>query len=447
MSKSKLWPLQPINRLLLGLASVYVAAIFFLEGIFGWPAGNVHWADFLFLVLLVVFASRHSRTWLSALPVPVVVALGLYLVANVVSGSWQGGVALTEAAARGYLGIVMLLFALLIQQHPKWLPHLVKVLILAGVVCASYTIICYVMALSTGSKTGGNWHNNYPYLGSLYRAKGPTPSISFLVGLLQLPAFLTWNRCLTKSKRSPYSLAFIVLSAAILLTFSKLILPFLLGLWLLWQWRRKGKFLTRVLITGIVTVVSFGATHWVFSPNQKHYKIENSPHYLGEKTELFGGCIVAFPTNYWATKKAAFRLLEEHLWWGVGPGRFSAHLPTLQTKGLYPTYFNAYDPHCAYTGALTETGIIGALALLLFVFAITRQVYLFWPDFFQQPDLLALVAFVLIIALQGLTTDTMNFRHLWLATGLLIEGMRRMQAHSQQTISRHDLLANAENHS
>jgi O-antigen ligase len=135
---------------------------------------------------------------------------------------------------------------------------------------------------------------------------------------------------------------------------------------------------------------------------------------LGETENL-----LFLETSYLQLKKMQWRATRENPVSGLGPGNFNAFLKQAKDQGEYPAHLADYDPHSSLGGTLAEMGILGLLALLCWAFVIFRMIRRLLKKK-QDPVFFSAVAcYLLFIGVETLTTDVLNFRHLWVCLGVM----------------------------
>ncbi len=130
---------------------------------------------------------------------------------------------------------------------------------------------------------------------------------------------------------------------------------------------------------------------------------------------------------------AAVTLFGEHPWLGVGLGAsgFSLYdllpdwsrtmLPEIArlTSPLHRIFLN---PKNMYARLLAETGLLGFLAFLSFLFAIVGHSLAWWAQAGPRARFLAVASLwmVIAIAIYWLTQDSLTFPHVWLGLGTIL---------------------------
>jgi hypothetical protein len=161
-----------------------------------------------------------------------------------------------------------------------------------------------------------------------------------------------WQRILTASCALVFALALWLthsrgaILASLLVAVAVLVLRGR-GLW----WRRKGWVLAGVVgLAGAVVVA--GQTEWGAAG-------------LGKAGRSFG-----LRTGYW---NAAWSMIREHLWRGVGPGNFGLRYPRYMSPAAYE---KVQDPHNFVLEIWATSGVFALLALLV---ALALLFHRLWP--------------------------------------------------------------------
>ena len=129
--------------------------------------------------------------------------------------------------------------------------------------------------------------------------------------------------------------------------------------------------------------------------------------------------VIGDKSNYLFAKRCALAIGRQNPVMGVGPGNFNQALDNLdedQLTGLIK--LKNFDPHSTYFGGFAETGIIGLLSiLLLFYFALRKMNSLL----VRTPKAVwyCLLVAIQIFLIEGISTDIMNFRNLWVILGII----------------------------
>ncbi|MEO0734476.1 MAG: hypothetical protein AAFZ52_16685, partial [Bacteroidota bacterium] len=274
--------------------------------------------------------------------------------------------AVLEACGRGYLLLVALLVAAYVRERGEaavWM--LLRYFLYGTTVLAFCTYLGYLAALFGYDNSMVQVYGNYPYLGTVLRAKGFTAGAGMLIIVLQLAVPYAWWGWRT-GRLSLFWLAFLLPLAV--LTLAKEVLLVGLGLALVDPWFRG---LTRkwgrgpacevrygVGLVSAVAVVFWLGTHLILQARQPVAETSlagtnytsNELVWQGERWQLL-------ETSYLSLKKAAVHVAGQYPVFGVGPGQFGRHLPSLKESGQYPAHLPDYDPHSTWLGALAETGV------------------------------------------------------------------------------------------
>ena len=162
-------------------------------------------------------------------------------------------------------------------------------------------------------------------------------------------------------------------------------------------------------VIGIVCILFYLIFSHAFFFTQKgdlHYSVGTCKSY-----EVFD--LYAVPTPYYHTKAAAINSFLEHPIRGIGGNVFIEKLPSFYERGMVACEIYQ-SPHCTYTGALAELGILGCLLILWGFYCLFRQIKLLSKkDIINQKHYHGLLVILIFIALQAVTYDSMNIRHYW----------------------------------
>jgi O-antigen ligase len=230
-----------------------------------------------------------------------------------------------------------------------------------------------------------------------------------LVIVLAFPILWLWTTdAAMKWRRTLWALV----SLATLLSLSKEIALVVLGMMLLDQrfGRRFARWKTALIL--VVAVVLWTGTHFLVVANAPvHESYLAGTPYTSEHVDFTFGRIQIVETSYSALKRANWIVGLEHPLVGVGPGNSNKYLPALKAQGTYPPRLPDYDPHSTWMGGFSETGIIGLIALGIMV-----------AGLFTSSDSVvrAAAVYLLILLIESVMIDAMNFRHLWIAIGLVM---------------------------
>jgi hypothetical protein len=375
---------------------------------------------FLFLAPLALWTYGRSLwpkdRWLQA-------GFITYLAANVVSAAVSENLAANlEAVGRIYLAFMALIVGRWVSEAPQKRARKMMDYFLYGTAAlAIITYIGYISAVINGPNSMVQVYGNYPYLGTVVRAKGFTAGAGMLIIVLLLPTLYAWRGWRDGRLKIWW---FALLLPLAFLTFAKEVLLLGLGLLLVEPLVRKvfgrGRRVQGLLI-GAVALTFWLATHYIVQERQPFAESSLAG------TSYTAGVIVwegtdyqVIETSYTALKKAGAYVATQHPVIGVGPGQFGRALPAAKAAGHYPEHLPDYDPHSTWLGALSETGAFGFIGLLLLVCAIWRNVAPLTPAIVTDDIRLCLLVFLLLILIMSVSKDVMNFRFVWWGIGLLL---------------------------
>lgn len=343
----------------------------------------------------------------------------VYLGANVAAAlnAWEVP-AILEALGRIYLMVLSLIIGRWVADDPdKRTDVLLRCFLIGTVILSLFTYAGYGWALTGELNSMVQVYGNYPYLGTVLRAKGFTAGAGMLIIVLLLPTLYAWAGWRSGKMRVWW---FALLFPLAVLTFAKEVLLLGLGLLLVDPWLRKRVFWrARRMQSGLimaVAVVFWVATHYIVQERQPFAETELAgTNYTAGNVVWQGTDYQLIETSYTELKKAGVSVAGQHPWLGVGPGQFGRALPAEKAAGRYPASLPDYDPHSTWIGAWAETGVFGFIGLLLLLFAFWRIV---GASALTVPP--AIPVFLLLILIMSVSKDVMNFRFLWLALGIVL---------------------------
>ncbi|MEO8886594.1 MAG: O-antigen ligase family protein [Mucilaginibacter sp.] len=350
----------------------------------------------------------------------VLVYLTLDMLSSVLSHQLS---AILESMGRFYL---FGLFAILNYWFSNFskndlLIKLTKIFIICTVGIVVFAIIGYIMAFKRGWSPYIFNATDYPYFGSLYRLKGPTIYPSMLISnLIFLLLFITgvWKDSLM---RKTLSTVFVLLWICVILTFSKSIL-LLIAAMLVFIFKYKG----RLSKTSLISIIALLAIPMIFLTHVIVLK-KGSNEIENLKSTAFSTNRIVYETDnyvlieasYLATKRADIAIARDNLFFGVGTGNFNDRLWQYKERLGIPPRLGHFDPHSTYLGAFAENGLFAGIILLV-VLGFVFNEFIKRKDLLTDNFLLALFLIYLFFLIDGISTDILNFRHLWLFFALAL---------------------------
>jgi hypothetical protein len=347
-----------------------------------------------------------------------------WLLANILAG-WHSGfdsVVVSEIIKTAYL--VMLYMILKWTISPEIIKRIVKVIILSSLIAALTGIIGLMLEYNS-IETFLAIKRPYPYLVQVIQAKGFTPSPNMLASIVMVGILFQTNKILNNKIFKVYdALILIILLTGIILTFSKTISLLIPGIILIWDSKKQQQLLPfyhiliRTVVIGFVIIYVF-ATHILIVSNNQNLEILSEEKYIAGAPILETDHFRFYSTQYTQLKKISIHGIVQSFPWGLGAGKFNNFAHKLKEKYPYRTHVPYPDPHSTYLGIFAELGVAGFFLLLAFFSTIGLNVHKMSMEMKQHSSLIIILGICfIIISLDAINTDIMNFRHYWILVSI-----------------------------
>lgn len=418
------------------LLTAYFISVTF-QTLFDWPVigEKVQLPEIIFLLLAGYIGFFRHRAWFdfvkSKIGHPLVKAIGWYALAflgtNLVVGQYTCWI---EWVGLLYL-IAVFLTVWWIGQSSDFFDWITRAFTWMGVAAAAAGLALWAGAIWFPDST---WlvpnQMYYPSIGVVQRATGftPTPNMLFSILVASLLVRFMAVHWQEGAKHKAHWLTGILVAGAVA-TFAKqwLLLVatgLLMGGMVLGNARWRGWSFFAGLV-GLCCFLFFSHVS-ILKKDFPQAALERAAYefqLLVPDPIYVTSTYYVYCNSYALWKKTAVLAGLQRFPFGIGAGRHCPFIETLRAKGRYPSQFPCNDPHCAYTGAFGELGALGFVALLWMVWQIAVMARRTVRSAGRSKPLrglaLALAAGMLYFGLEALVVDTMNFRHLWLAMGVL----------------------------
>ena len=252
---------------------------------------------------------------------------------------------------------------------------------------------------------------SYPFsIGKSARAVAllGTPSLLALTLIIGLIVFLDLKR----KKTNYFYLKFIILNFALLLTFSKSVVLYLICLLLIFYKKIKFSQLKYLCISFIVLLVCFHSFFISFLPLNKNKNYEWAKQITPlEHTDVVyeNKNLLLYVTKYTILKIKSFDIIKDNYLLGIGYKNFE------KEKIIEYPYLDGIMPHSAYLGILSEFGIFGLISIILILLHTLRSslnsyVYLNTNMF----------VIIIYLILEGFHMDIIMLKLIWIIFALII---------------------------
>lgn len=332
-----------------------------------------------------------------------------------------------EVLGLGYLWLVYWLFSRYINQGKGGGLFLLNAIWWLGGVIGVISICSVLLTWQELIPVGflAEW-KLLPYLGWVIRVSGFAFSPNLWATTIEFCILLllgAWRQ--VSDKRLYFSMLFL-LQLALLLTFSKSIVAFVavLGLIQPGVFQVKKYWKAASVGFGVVALLFYiVASHvLILSKADPNYAILKEESYLSRQIlwQCFDFEVVA--ATYTELKVQAIEAFKYSHGMGVGGGQFINFVSAQQEKGAYPSYLPLYDPHSTYFGLLAEEGILGVLALALsalFIVSVMMKIVTTNTAGIDAALFWGAKAYLLLMAIEAVAVDVLNFRTLWVALGII----------------------------
>ena len=350
----------------------------------------------------------------------------LWFITNIIAG-WHAKfdtIVMTEIIKVSYLSMLYIMIKWSITE--LIFARIVKTIILSSIIAALTGIIGFVLAhFSIDSLL--IIKRVFPYgFEYITQAKGFTASPNMLASMIMIGIlFQIQTLKMNDFNFSAKDLSFlIILVIGFALTFSKTIMCLLIGIILVIN-NKSNKYSLWRLVNKICVIVLlifyFLGTHFIII--NKDQNIENlKGDYIAGSKLLETANYSIYPSQYWSLKIISFSAISQSFPVGLGPGKFNDYAHYLKKNYSYPLHVPYPDPHSTYLGVFAETGLIGIGVLLITIITLIKYCIRILSAYNQSLFIFSCLPIIfLVIGIEAISTDIMNFKHYWILLILLSE--------------------------
>lgn len=331
--------------------------------------------------------------------------------------------AIAESLGRCYLFTIFLFLSFWLSAiDAKSLLNVVSsVFITATLLVGAVAIYSYLGLILHYPSRHLMYFAHYPYFGELYRLRVGAIYPSLFISIITVPLIFLVGTNKSTTLRNPARIAIIILLACTALTLSKSIL--LITMCLIALGLFKFKKLNAIVLFAVTAVFTLAITFFTHFIVVKHNSAEEQHLYTTIYTSnrifcsAFGYDLLE--TDYTTVKRTEIDAAKKTLLIGVGTGNFNNLVGQYKKRGLFPLKLNNLDPHCTYLGTLVEGGLPALLVLLALLGYIFKR-FTNRTDLFTDRITLSLFLIYITFLIDGISTDILNFRHLWVFLALVI---------------------------
>ncbi len=392
------WPPLPFNIRAADAAFV-AAAVAIVAGIRSWTLPRLHYLD---AAIVIYLAGSLAALILSPEP----------------------GAGAIELARHLYVTGIYVVIALAVRQG--YAATVATGLALSGGLLAITGLIAGAVRMFTGyGTTALTPLTALPYIGDTIRIRALTASESMFACLLAVSVpFALLHPAIQSSRRRTFAAA-ARLGAAGALTFSHTIAG-RAGAGRIVSWRHlrfaPARAAAVAAVVLVVLVFNFAATIAIRSIGTTPFRDDTVLQYSIDQagTEIAGVHIEYQTMSYLRIKQVALEAFLSRPAFGIGLDRFHDATEAAFQQGRLTAHYRAVDPHSTFIGRLAETGVIGAVTLVVLWAGIGRAAaeWLFSP---REPGWMGLAAAAAVagVLVNSINADVMNFRFLWVVLGLM----------------------------
>ena len=358
-----------------------------------------------------------------------------WLIVNIISG-WQRGfdsIIVAELIKRAYLVLLYMILKWIISL--EMIARIVKVIIFSSLMAALTGIIGYLLGY-LGIDTILSITRPFPYgMKIAVQAKGFSPTPNMLASIIMIGVLfhlqkLNMNQITTKSK--DYFILSILLLGFIL-TFSKTVICLLIGIILVLYFNYKlilsntWRLIAQTTIITLFIVYIFG-THFIIA--EKHQNVDFlKGDYIAGPALIETTNYSIFPSQYWSLKKISIEAINQSIPWGLGPGKFNGFAHEFKKNDAYSTHVPYPDTHSTYLETLSENGLLGLIALLGIIYYVVKYSRKIFNNQSANKYFVAcLPSIFIVIGIEAVSTDVMNFRHYWIVLILLVSTYQKLKS-------------------
>jgi len=435
-------PAKPLEDIVHGLIYLYILTIPFQALGFRFMGLAIALPELVFLALaslaiMQIIRSR-QKLWIDKLDLFI---FG-WLASNILAG-WHAGfdsIVVTEIIKTAYL--IVLYIVLKWTITPLMIERIVKVLVLSSVLAALAGIIGFGLGY-IGIVTPLAIQRAFPYgIEVVIQAKGFTPTPNMLASIIMIGVLFHVQKLsmnLINSKRKDH-LILLILLLGFMLTFSKTIVCLLIGIILVLYFNYKSTLaktwrLTSKTAAVTLFIVYILGTHFIIIEKDQDSEPLKGDYIAGSaliETDNYS----MYPSQYWALKEISLEAISQSFPWGLGLGKFNDFAHELKKYDAYPTHVPYPDPHSMYFGTLAENGLLGLIVLggiIYFVVKYSRRILN--NQSANQYMLACLPSIFIVIGIEAIATDVMNFRHYWILLILLVSTFQNFKTTSSKSFN------------
>lgn len=387
--------------------------LFGLHGILVLPyIGNkVQLSDFLFpLLAFYFFKENKAQVYKPSAPLWAIFTLGAILDIGLISAFLNYNFnTLIESLARYYLFVLgaMVFIHFYFRTNTFRFQFFSQAFILAALLGSIAGLSGLLLQYAGIENTAVIFYPDFPYVGDTYRLTAFFAAPNMLLLLFGFAISF-----LLEDLSSKYlKLAAVITFLALCFTFAKgllLLIPLVtVRIFQLYKTRySKYVWLPFIFLFLLLSHVEFKAIDgnpdtW-YSSSDSIYKTES---------------IQVLKTSYTTNKETSIRAFKTAPIFGLGNGNFNAFVDQQKTLGLYPKHYYSYDPHSTWSGTLAELGIFAFIALGVLTTYLIRGARELDVNI---PLNKVLLPIFLILLIESINMDMLNFRFLYILLGLLI---------------------------
>ena len=439
---AKYHPAKPLEDVVHGLIYLYILTIPFQALWFRLIGLSIGIPEIVFIILvplaIIHIMCSGQKLWIDRLDLFV---FG-WLATNILTG-WHAGfdsVVITEIIKTAYLVVLYAILKWTIT--PEMITRIGEIIILSSLIAAITGILGFGLGYF-GIDNTLSITRPFPYLiENVIQAKGFMPSPNMLASIIMIGVFFQLQK-LSKNKISPNGKNYLILITLLIgffLTFSKTVVCLLIGIILILYLNYKSilshtwQLTTKIAVAALFIVYIFG-THFIIVEKDQDSKLLKGDYIAGPAlTETVNYSI--YPSQYWSLEEISFKAISQSFPWGLGPGKFNDYAHELKNNDAYPTHVPYPDPHSTYLGTLAENGLLGLISLFGIIYFVIKYSRKILSNHTADQNMFASLPTVfIVIGIEALSTDVMNFRHYWILLILLVSTFQNVKSTSSKSLN------------